>query len=256
MNPSTWHWLQKVRFLDDFVIEIKDPSIAGHLSLSHLPELLIKENVYKRVFLSERSAHDSPEGVYDFVWKNNPYITGIVKGRGWKLSKLKLEGGNTLDTLVHQFTQKIPVPGSTHPVLYKPERFQAFKDEHYMLIDLNSTSTSNFLNIAAICKHLEDAIKSTQGRIDSIYMYQNPFLNKIFDTSSLLQKLASAKLLKTISPEKNLSDYASRIKHAKHVFCLYSDTSFLAAALRTPTTVFCMPKDSSRSFTGQAYVSL
>lgn len=249
-----WQPLWRMRFGKNFILEIPQGSLREHLILSHLPELLIKNGLYEKVYISTYSAYQFPD-LFDLVWKSNPYIVGTMRKHGWKNQTLQPPEGNVLDEIVYQFTKTKPSATSTHPTLHNKEQFRKYATERYYLIDFNQNSTIDGLDPDKIRLYIEQAIISTKEHLDIIYVYKSPLFDEILEYSSLLQKLTEKGLLKVLGKEKSLHDYFSRIKNTKHFFCLYGGGALLAGAFKTPTTVFCTSKDTSITLNDQEYIT-
>lgn len=253
--PYTWTWFRRLLFDDHFIIEIPHGGIGDHLFLSQLPELLIKHGHCRSVSISTHSRYNFPD-LYDLFWAHNPYVAGVHPRHGWRNSGLRPQGTNFLDGIVYQFTTTKPRPGSTHPVIYNPERFKTYAHEQYYLIDFNRISNKHALDPELMRTHLENTIRSGTDPINMIYVYKSTLFDEIYSQSSFLKELANAQLLTIVGREKNLHDYFSRIKHSRHFFHLYSGGAVVASAFNVPTTVYCEFKDSAISFDNQTYITV
>jgi hypothetical protein len=196
------------------IIKVEYGGLGDHLFHSPLPRLL-KENKYAtKVFLSSESSFRSHD-IFNFVWKDNPYLDGISSKSPTKIINLNPQ----VDKIMNKIAACYGVNNIDYEII--PEIFcnfkvdNEFKDNKYL--DLNYISfvgAFSFLDEIEIIKKMKDYILVNPQK------YLLPFIGKRY--------------IKT----RNFDQYISLIYSCKSFACLTSGGASVSAAFSKTALVF------------------
>lgn len=231
----------KFSFGDHLVIQVRYPGLGDHLFYSVLPELLIKNNVFKKVYISNKSEYRF-SGIKDLVWGNNPFVSGFVDGDGWSHSGIRPVGSNFVDGINNFFrVQDVKISGTSPKVYYQPLIDQNLRNK--ILVDLNSFSNQDSPGSKSIVNYLL--------RFD---------LRKLLfvecDKASEVLKMIGLSDSSMIGIPNSLFTYCNYIFSSEKFICLYSGGNSLAPALNKKAVVLCKFIDPAQSYNINQYVTL
>jgi hypothetical protein len=196
------------------IIKVEFGGLGDHLFHSPLPRLL-KENKYAtEVFLSSESSFRSQD-IYNFVWKDNPYLDGISSESPTKIVNPNPKVGNIMNIIAACYGVN-NIEYEITPEIYSNFKVDnAFKDNSYL--DLNYIS---FVGAFSILDEIEIIKKMKDYILVNPKKYLLPFIGQRY--------------IKT----RNFNHYISLVFSCKSFACLTSGGASVSAAFSKSATVF------------------
>lgn len=207
----------------DLVLGNEFGGLGDHLFLSCIPELFKRMHPDKKIYISTRSKFRSWE-IYDFVWKNNPFIDGVIDKEIDPRINTNLLIRNDHD-IIENFLINLSIKykkSEAKPKIYLKDNFifPLKKNQDYEIIDLNYLSYIGAIDRNNLRNILQENITSStiivnpKGWIINEY----PQLNKLFP--------------------KSLYEYINYLNFARRITTLASGGAPLAISLGKKARVY------------------
>jgi hypothetical protein len=209
------------------ILYVRWGGLGDHLAFSTLPEEFSKHNF--EFYISDKSEFRSQE-IYDLVWGTNPYVKGFTSEEP---NCGHLENWGCLTREIIEFDPNISMhkniesfyeidSNSDYPrIYYKPKDYIEYND--YILVDLNSSSISNFnhnLNI------ISEYISSLKNEKVLFIFSESSYGNMIINSDNFNDY--NFKHIKT----NDIFHYVDLIFSCKKFICLWSGGAHVATSIK------------------------
>ncbi len=199
--------------------------LGDNLQFSTLPELCHNNDIDFYLHASNKYRF---EGIYDLVWKSNPYVKGIINeaANGGSVINYQNYTDNMISNweFLHGFRPENKLP----KIYYTPKIESAY--ENSVFIDTGRFSNS-YTPLDSLLTFLSDEDISVYQLIpqnDNAY-------REIIDSISILYY-------------SNIFSYADLIASCQKFICFFSGSSVLASSIRGNKTTYCVTNNHDKSF--------
>lgn len=234
----------KIFFKDEITLNIPYKGLGDHLFYSPLPEKLIKQKVFKKVYISSTSNYRFND-IKSLVWELNPFISGFKNSfLTWRHSGIRPLGGNFIDGMDQYFGLNNIYSLNKSPKVYYQPRIRSFY-LHYFVFDLNAFSNTDLPSLRKVCFYIKKL------NCKKLIFFKSSFVNKLikFDLSFFL---SSNYII--IDYPKSIFEYCNIIKSCKKFYCFYSGPNSLSPALKISANVLCKKYDPAQSYSINNYI--
>ena len=194
--------------------------LGDNLAHSTIPKLCHSAGI--PCYISNQNVYRN-QGIYDFVWGLNPYITGKIDSvdSSWQDTNRKFQptSSNHIEELqyIYGFT-----PITKYPDVYYDSKVD-INLKGKTIIDLSAHTLANSYNVDILQRSLKDLINKLDIKESDIYIVSLPSLD--YGKSYNIPHINSIDI-------KDIFYYSDVLTSAKNFITLYSGAAVLAATIK------------------------
>lgn len=196
--------------------------LGDNLQFTTLPKLYHEKGI--DFYLSSQNAYRNSE-IYEFCWKNNPYVKGISDHSPTIGSNVPDLPFGLIDNIISSAEVRHGFPATNRyaDVYYQPKLIDELKDKS--IVDLSAATLFNVgIDKYYRMDNLFDIVSETVPQKDTMFIQ---FANVDFSYLSAEFEFESNPLI-----VNNIFEYADFIHSCKEYYCLYSGGNIMSSAIK------------------------